>query len=59
MCNIWGVWFNETVKVCVLRSVAKRRQNSSAVATVNQKERDHCEDRKLDWWTILSWILER
>jgi hypothetical protein len=25
----------------------------------SQKERDHWEDKDVDWWTILKWILER
>jgi hypothetical protein len=41
VCNIWSVWFNETVIIPVLRSVARRRlvetENPSACATVNWK----------------------
>jgi hypothetical protein len=41
MCNIGGVLFNETVIVCMLRSVARRRlaktKSSSARAMVNCK----------------------
>jgi hypothetical protein len=41
VCNIWNVWFNETVIIPVLRSFARKRlvetENPSACATVNWK----------------------